>query len=35
MTRKLFMSHPPLEERIQALRNAQPGAGDIRQGIVA
>ena len=35
MTRRLFMSHPPLEERIQALRNAQPRAGDIRRGVVA
>ncbi len=31
MTRKLFMSHPPLEERIEALRNA----GDIRHGVAA
>ena len=35
MTRKLFMSHPPLEERIAALRNAQPDAGSVRQGVVA
>ena len=35
MTRRLFMSHPPLDERIEALRKAQPGAGDIRQGMVA
>jgi heat shock protein HtpX len=35
MTRRLFMSHPPLEERIEALRNAQPGAGGIRQGTLA
>ena len=33
--RKLLMSHPPLEERIAALRNATPQAGDVRQGIVA
>ena len=31
MTRRLFMSHPPLEERIEALRKA----GDIRQGVMA
>ena len=29
------MSHPPLEERIAALRNAQPDGGSIRQGVVA
>ena len=33
--KRLFMSHPPLEERIAALRAAEPGAGDVRQGIVA
>jgi heat shock protein HtpX len=33
--KRLLMSHPPLEERIAALRNATPGAGDVRQGVVA
>ena len=33
--KRLLMSHPPLEERIAALRNAQPDAGAARQGIVA
>ena len=33
--KRLLMSHPPLEERIAALRNAQPDAGSLRQGIVA
>ena len=33
--RKLLMSHPPLEERIAALRNATPKASDVQQGIVA
>lgn len=32
--KRLFMSHPPLEERITALRNAQPDAGDVREGVV-
>ena len=32
---RLLMSHPPLEERIAALRNAQPDGGSIRQGVVA
>jgi len=32
--RKLLMSHPPLEERIQALRNATPDAAAVRQGVV-
>ncbi len=32
--RRLLMSHPPLEERIQALRNATPDAGAVRQGVV-
>ena len=29
--KRLLMSHPPLEERIAALRNAQPDAGAVRQ----
>ena len=29
------MSHPPLEERIAALRNAPPDKGAVRQGVVA
>jgi Zn-dependent protease with chaperone function len=29
------MSHPPLDERIAALRNAQPGGSAVRQGVVA
>jgi Zn-dependent protease with chaperone function len=29
------MTHPPLEERIEALRNWQPNTGDVRQGVVA
>jgi heat shock protein HtpX len=33
--KRLLMSHPPLEERISALRNAQPDAGAVRQGVVA
>ena len=33
--RRLLMSHPPLEERIAALRNATPEASDVRQGVVA
>ncbi len=33
--KRLFMSHPPLEERIAALRNAAPDARDVRQGVVA
>ena len=33
--KRLFMSHPPLEERITALRNARPDAHDVRQGVVA
>ena len=35
MTRKLFMSHPPLEARIEALRQARPGSGEIRPGMMA
>jgi len=30
--RRLFMSHPPLEERIAALRNAATATSDVRQG---
>lgn len=33
--RRLLMSHPPLEERIAALRAATPDAADVRQGLVA
>jgi heat shock protein HtpX len=33
--KRLLMSHPPLDERIAALRNARPEASDVRQGIVA
>ena len=33
--KRLFMSHPPLEERIEALRTWQPDAGAVRQGVVA
>jgi heat shock protein HtpX len=33
--RTLLMSHPPLEQRIHALRNANPDAGPVRQGLVA
>ena len=33
--RRLMMTHPPLEERIQALRNGQPDASAVRQGVVA
>lgn len=32
--RRLMMSHPPLEERIAALRNATPDASSVRQGVV-
>jgi len=33
--KRLLMSHPPLDERIAALRNAQPDASAVRQGVVA
>ena len=33
--RRLFLSHPPLEERIAALRNAEPVAVDARGRVVA
>ncbi|MBN8261458.1 MAG: protease HtpX [Xanthomonadales bacterium] len=33
--RRLLMSHPPLEARIAALRNAQPDGTGVRQGVVA
>ncbi len=33
--KRLLLSHPPLEERIQALRNAQLDTGSVRQGVVA
>ena len=33
--RKLLMSHPPLEERIEALRHWQPDQSAVRQGVVA
>ena len=33
--KRLLMSHPPLEERIAALRAATPDQGDVRQGVVA
>jgi len=33
--KKLMMSHPPLDERISALRNAPPDRGAVRQGVVA
>ena len=33
--RRLFLSHPPLEERIAALRNAEPVAVDVRGRVVA
>jgi heat shock protein HtpX len=33
--KRLLMSHPPLEERIAALRNATPDMHDVRQGVVA
>ena len=33
--KKLMMSHPPLEERIAALRNAAPDASAVRQGVMA
>jgi heat shock protein HtpX len=33
--KRLMMSHPPLEERIDALRNWQPDPGAVRQGVVA
>ena len=32
--RRLLMSHPPLEERIIALRNARPDERDVRQGVM-
>ena len=32
--KRLLMSHPPLDERIAALRNAQLGTGAVRQGVV-
>ncbi|GAB3726818.1 protease HtpX [Luteimonas pelagia] len=33
--KRLLMSHPPLDERIQALRDARPDERDVRQGVVA
>ncbi len=33
--RKLLMTHPPLEERIAALRNATPDQHAVRQGLMA
>ena len=33
--KKLLMSHPPLEERIAALRNAPPDSSAVKQGILA
>ena len=33
--RRLLMSHPPLEERIRSLRNANPDGSSVRQGLVA
>ena len=33
--RRLMMTHPPLEERIDALRNSQPDTSSVRQGVVA
>lgn len=33
--KKLLMSHPPLEQRIEALRNAEPDMRDVRQGVMA
>ena len=33
--KRLLMSHPPLEERIAALRDAQPDPSALRQGVVA
>ena len=32
--RRLLMTHPPLEERIEALRNWQPNANTVRQNVV-
>jgi len=32
--KRLMMSHPPLEERIEALRNWQPDSSSVRQGVV-
>ena len=32
--KKLLMSHPPLDERIHALRNASLGSDKVRQGVV-
>lgn len=33
--KRLLMSHPPLDERIAALRNWRPDEGAVRQGVVA
>ena len=33
--KKLLMSHPPLEQRIAALRNARPDEHAVRQGVMA
>jgi heat shock protein HtpX len=33
--RRLLMSHPPLDERIAALRNTPLGGGAVRQGVIA
>ena len=32
---RLLMSHPPLAERIAALRNASPGGAATRQGVIS
>ncbi|KGQ20747.1 Protease HtpX [Lysobacter dokdonensis DS-58] len=32
--RRLLMTHPPLEERIEALKNWQPAANQVRQNVV-
>ena len=32
--KKLLMSHPPLEDRIAALRNAPPDSSAVKQGIL-
>ena len=33
--KRLFMTHPPLAERIEALRNWEPDRNDVKQGVVA
>lgn len=33
--KRLLLNHPPMDERIAALRDWRPDGGDVRQGVVA